>query len=107
MDFYSVGQTIAAVRKHGLSMTQEELAERVEITREHLSRIENGYVNPSVSLLWKIASNLGVTMDYLLNSGMESKLSKSLLDDCTDAERSVILNVAHATKKSIRSQFRH
>lgn len=58
-------------------------------------------------MLWKIASSLGVTTDYLLNNGMESNLSKSLFDGCTDTERSIILSVAHAIKKSIRSQIRN
>lgn len=41
------------------NMTQEEIAEKVGVTRQLISSIENGNTNPSVSTAKKIASALG------------------------------------------------
>lgn len=55
-------------------MTQEELAEKVGITPQYLSRIENGGYSKNVSLstLMKIAGVLDVTMSQLME-GVESE----------------------------------
>ena len=36
-------------------MRQEELAERLEVSRQTISSLENGRYNPSISLAFKIA----------------------------------------------------
>jgi transcriptional regulator with XRE-family HTH domain len=41
-------------------------AERVSITRQHMSNVELGRSAPSLDLLVRIASELGVSVDYLL-----------------------------------------
>jgi transcriptional regulator with XRE-family HTH domain len=41
-------------------LTQDELSQRVGIDRTHLSKIETGKVKPSLSLLERIAKELGV-----------------------------------------------
>lgn len=43
-------------------LTQEELSNRLGIDRTHLSKIETGRVKPSLSLLERIASELGVQL---------------------------------------------
>lgn len=47
-------------------ITQEQLAEKVDISVNFMSLIENGR-NMSVETLVKIANALGVTVDYLLS----------------------------------------
>ena len=56
------------------NLTQEELAEKVGITPQYLSRIENGGYSKNVSLstLMKIAGVLDVTMSQLME-GVESE----------------------------------
>ncbi len=51
-------------------MTQSELSGN-EITRNMLSRIENGAANPSLSTIIYIAKKLGVPAGYLLSDGDE------------------------------------
>lgn len=43
-------------------ISQSELARRLNISRTHLNRIENGKVNSSLALLERIANELGVSM---------------------------------------------
>ena len=48
-------------------MTQDMLAEKIEISPRNLSDIENGKVNPYYSTIYSIAKAFGITMSELLN----------------------------------------
>jgi transcriptional regulator with XRE-family HTH domain len=43
-------------------ITQTDLAERLNIDRTHLNKVENGIVKPSLALLERIAAELGVSV---------------------------------------------
>ena len=47
------------------SMTQAELAQQVNVTRQTIGLIENGKYNPSLQLCIAIAQSLGRTLDQL------------------------------------------
>lgn len=47
-------------------ITQEELAVRVNVTKEFISYIENGHKDPSISLLRKIAKELNTNVKALI-----------------------------------------
>ncbi len=53
---------LARVEK-GLS--QQELAEKVDVTRQTIGLIEKGRYNPSLNLCIKIAKSLNQTLDHL------------------------------------------
>ncbi len=64
-DLTSIGRMIAQTReKQGLS--QEDLAGMAEVNRGYISRIENGHVAFSVTVLLKIADALAVAPEKLL-----------------------------------------
>jgi putative transcriptional regulator len=46
-------------------LTQEELAEKIEVTRQTIGLIEKGKYNPSLNLCIKIAKSLDKTLDQL------------------------------------------
>lgn len=48
------------------SFTQEELAEKVGLTRTAIHRYESGLSQPPIKVLVKLAEVLNVTTDYLL-----------------------------------------
>lgn len=50
------------IRKRA-GFTQEQLGEKVGVSKFHINRIENGKHSPSVSLSVRIASVLGVRVD--------------------------------------------
>lgn len=52
---------IAEIRKRK-RISQTKLANKLNMDRSHLSKIENGHVRPSTRLLERIAAELGVTM---------------------------------------------
>ncbi len=65
MDRYAVGSRIKAARE-AKKLTQEELAEMVELTPTHISVIERGAKTPRLSTFVDIANALDVSADFLL-----------------------------------------
>ena len=61
----SIGENIRT-RRRRLGMTQEELAEKLNISREHLGRIERGKYGCSIDLLIELSYTLNASTDYLL-----------------------------------------
>ena len=59
------GDRIAALREQ-LELTQEELAEKIGISRAALSHYEKNRRQPDYELVKKFADFFGVTTDYLL-----------------------------------------
>lgn len=53
-------------RRKKLGLTQEALAEKVNVSVNHISAVENSKENLSIALLLKICENLQTTPDYIL-----------------------------------------
>jgi len=64
-------------RRQALKITQQQLAQSVGMTPQHISAIEQGKWAPSLTLLPKLAGELGVTTDYLL-CGKESLVTDTI-----------------------------
>jgi len=47
-------------------MTQQALAEELDVTHQHVSRLESGQAMPSLDLLVRLAARFGITTDELL-----------------------------------------
>ena len=109
MDYYKIGQKIRKIRKaHGLS--QEELAEKVNISTTHMSHIETGNTKLSLPVFVDIAAALEVRTDDLLDT-VATTTSTSLdeiaavLERCTAQEAKVIADVVKAAKLSMDKHF--
>ncbi|MBE6942956.1 MAG: helix-turn-helix transcriptional regulator [Ruminococcaceae bacterium] len=106
MNYYEIGQRIRKIRKaHGLS--QEELAERINISTTHMSHIETGSTKLSLPVLVDLASVLNVRVDDLLYDSPIAPTGRALeeiltiIDSCTPQEAKVIADVVKATKLSM------
>ena len=53
-------------KREELGLTQEELAEKVNCHVNHIGRIERGQVDPSLSMLLRIATALEVSVKDLV-----------------------------------------
>lgn len=60
-----IGRYVRKTRE-ALELKQQDLADQVEVTSQHISRIELDQATPSVETLLKLSQTLGVTTDYLL-----------------------------------------
>lgn len=106
MDYYEICQRIRKYRKaHGFS--QEELAERVNISTTHMSHIETGNTKLSLSVLVSLAEALEVDTDKLLFSAKRANKSAyteeilSLLEGCTPQQLAIIVDILRAVKISL------
>lgn len=109
MDYYKIGQKIRKIRKaHGLS--QEELAEKVNISTTHMSHIETGNTKLSLPVFVDIAAALEVRTDDLLDihtATTSASLDEiaAVLERCNAQEANVIADVVRATKLSMDKHF--
>ena len=107
MDYKELGKRIKTARL-AAGLTQEQLAERINLSSGHCAHVERGTTKVSLSALVSIANALNTTPDKLLidnNYQATPHLleeAQALLEDCTPDEMYVILQVAAAIKKSIR-----
>jgi transcriptional regulator with XRE-family HTH domain len=53
-------------------MSLDQLAQRTGVSRAGLSQIETCKTNPSIGVLWKIASGLGIPFSELIGEGQQS-----------------------------------
>ena len=111
LDYKAIGMRvkIARIRK---GMTQDEVAEKAEISNSHISNVETGNTKVSLPTLVLIANAIGVSVDELLCDSVEK--SKHVFDDalsriakdCDDWETRIIADVAAALKESLRKTVR-
>lgn len=90
-----VGQRIMECRKQ-LGLTQEELAERCDLTTQFVSYAESGKRASRPENLMKMAAVLGVSTDYLLTGDIIDKdklLISEKLDKLDAAEIRIIENI--------------
>ena len=59
---------IRALRKER-GISQEDLARRCGVSRQTINAIENNKYDPTLSLAFRLARELGVTVDGLLTPG--------------------------------------
>lgn len=67
LDFSLIGRRIREIRNEK-QITQEWLANQVNVNVSHISNIETNKVKVSLSLLVKICNALDTTIDYMLES---------------------------------------
>ncbi len=61
----SIGQRIRQ-RRQILKITQQDLAKAIGMTPQHISLIEQDKAAPSLTVISKLAEQLGVSIDYLV-----------------------------------------
>ncbi|MCD8379301.1 MAG: helix-turn-helix domain-containing protein [Lachnospiraceae bacterium] len=66
-----LSEKIVTLRKRQ-GMSQEDLAEKLNVSRQTISRWENGTVVPDAYNILEISKAFGVTSDYLLNDDFET-----------------------------------
>lgn len=103
----SVGALIATRRK-ALGLTQGELAERIEIEQESMSRIETGSITPSLSRLLSLADALDCPIEALLRPASKRKQDQALvmekmLDELDEAERAFVVRLVSDFSQLTRS----
>lgn len=106
MDYYKIGQRIRKFRK-AYNLSQEQLAEKVQISTTHMSHIETGNTKLSLPVFVDIANALFVQTDELLydvpqnnKTNMKREINE-ILDSCSMREMYILLDVLRSVKISL------
>lgn len=111
MNYYDIGKRIREKRKN-LNISQEQLAEAVDISVTHMSHIETGNTKLSLPVLVKIANTLQSSTDELLCDNLVSSKTifsneiAKLLDECDNTQIRIITDIVKATKHSLDKNFK-
>ena len=91
IDFVKVGKRIAEYRR-ARGMSQEEMADKLYVTRQALSKWENGISLPSVDMLCELSKMFSVSIEEIL--GLFERAPRKLHEDdiFRDHDRSYIVN---------------
>lgn len=106
MNYYDIGQRIRKFRKaHGFS--QEELAEKVEISVTHMSHIETGNTKLSLPVFVALSKALEVRTDDLLSDNNLSVRNAAIeaivrsLETCSTQQIRIIEDILPAIKTAL------
>lgn len=106
MDYYAIGQRIRARRKV-LGLSQEQLAELVDISVTHMSHIETGNTKLSLPVLVALSQALHCTTDALLfdadrlqHKDVLAEIT-ALLQSCTAQEAYLLQAVVEGVKAAL------
>lgn len=88
-NYKKIGIRIVQRRKE-LSLSQKQLAKKINISNNHLSNIEHGKALPSFTTFLDICSVLKVNPDYIIHGIIYSELSEELTEKikkCQDEDK--------------------
>ena len=107
LDYKAIGKR-SKIARIKADLTQERLAEMVEISPTHMSNIETGTTRVSLTAIVSLANALSVTVDDLLcDSVVKSKVQfekdiAGILADCDEYEIRMVKDMAQALKETLR-----
>lgn len=103
VDYGLIGKRISFYR-HRAGLTQEQLAEKCDLSVSHINRIENGRKKASLDVLISIADSLDTTMNNLLSGNQPNDTLDCYQDmadvftDCTSTEKRLLVDIVYAIK---------
>ncbi len=108
LDFKLIGRRVRESRMLQ-KISQDELAERIDMSVSYISLIENSKKKASLNALFLISNALGITINDLL-SGIQAYEPDQyrtdmhmLMADCSSYEKRIIFESAQALKLSLRN----
>lgn len=99
-----LGSKIANARKE-LGITQVELADKMAVTRQTVSRWESGAALPDIEKVSQLASILKVSCDYLLKDDEENSTAKDILNVEAAKQSAVTCLLEKLVGKKVKINF--
>ena len=106
MNYEEIGKRIREYRKLK-NLSQEQLAEKINISTTHMSHIETGSTKLSLQVLVDIAKVLNVNTDDLIFEQKPQILVNrinNILSECNEEQIEVITNIVEATKDALNKK---
>lgn len=99
LDYSIIGERLKRARL-AKNMTQENLAEQLDVSVAFLSRVERGHSHLNLNRLTQVCELLDVSEGYILSGSSENSESyleedfKELLAKCSPEKQRLIYNIA-------------
>ncbi len=104
INYKDMGKRIKEGRNR-IEITQEKLAEKIDVSPSYISEIERGTSICSLAVLVNIAEILELNLDYLVNGINESNIDSSfseILKDISKKEQKLYIDICKNVAKSFR-----
>ena len=112
-DTMKFGKALSTLRKEA-DLTQNEVADRLNLSRQAISKYERGESFPDISVLVMIAELFNVTLNELINYGEPTKGESAILKNVAKGDSNVIaeniadvVNLAPLLKPSVLTRLSH
>ncbi|MBS7007791.1 helix-turn-helix domain-containing protein [Anaerostipes sp.] len=112
INYEALGRKIKEVRRKQ-NMTQEYLAEKVDLSISHISNIETAKTKVSLPTLVEISNALGVSVDYLLMDSYKSlemredifvKELDTVIENCGPRDKKIVLEISKKLAELLESE---
>lgn len=110
-DTMKFGKALSTLRKEA-DMTQNEMADKLNLSRQAISKYERGESFPDISVLVMIAELFHITLDQLINYGEPTKGESSILRNVAKGNADIsaeniadVVNLAPLLKPSILTKL--
>ena len=107
IDYNQLGKRIKRYRQKA-HLTQEQLADKIDVATFTIAHAESGTSKPSLPLLLKVANALNVTLDQLVCDSLpviDTYIEKDIADliaDCSTTEKQILRDIIAVTKETMR-----
>ena len=103
-----IGERIKLARENA-KLTQEQFAERIEVSPQYVSDLERGVVGASVSTLKRICVMLGISADQILFGNAPTDNAVVLAEKCrplSDVQYDLLLQIIERYVAAIHAERR-
>lgn len=101
LDLSAIGMRIQKQRNF-LKLTQQEIYDKLDVSHNHYSRIENGHAAPSLELLVNICEMLDISIDYVITGNVSNDKNPDFVkkfNQLTNKQKQYIINQIDAIKE--------
>lgn len=107
--FKSIGRTLAQ-RREAKGLTQDQVAEALQIGTEAVSRMERGITMPTVQRLAELAEVYGCGIDELLiasstRTSDQAELISQILQTLPEADRAMVVEVVQKIAARLKERL--
>jgi transcriptional regulator with XRE-family HTH domain len=108
IDYVAIGKKIREIRKHR-NLSQQQLAQMVNVGTTHISHIESGSTIPSLKTFIAIIVCLDASADVVLSRNLSNSKHvlneelASILADCDEDEAAIIISVINALSITLKN----
>lgn len=100
-----IGEQIRIAREQA-KLTQEQFAERIEVSPQYISDLERGVVGISIPTLKRACIALGVSSDQVLFGAVSADRNDAIIKRCaslTDEDFAALMNIVDAYSVAIQN----